>query len=178
MTQLHEDAGDYKRSRESVSHEAVHITPLPLPWDPGNDRDLPGVVKTGPCRKVWQEDSQERLEVKTAPQGTMTTLSGLQGQVGCKNPPAPSPRHWAKTQDERNDDIVCHHPSRRCTCQASRCLNLVSRQKGRGCLQQKQMSSYVHMQAAGCTRCFSVEFGSSTLDDIDIHCLRSKRVSK
>ena len=62
-----EDTGDYEHSKKSVSCEVAHITPLPLPWDPGNDKNLPGVVKTGPYCKVWQEDSQGRLQVQAAP---------------------------------------------------------------------------------------------------------------
>ena len=93
---MHVGAISPKHSKESVSREAAHFTPLPLPWDPGNDRDLPGVAKTGLCRKVRLEDSQERLEVQMAPRGMTLLSSGLQGQVGCKNPPAPFPRILSK----------------------------------------------------------------------------------
>ena len=64
---MHVGAISPKCSKESISHDTACITPLPLHWDPGNDRDLPGVAKTGPYCKVRQEDSQERLEVQMAP---------------------------------------------------------------------------------------------------------------
>ena len=53
---------------------------------------MTGIAKTGPYHEVRQEDSQERLEVQMAPRGTTPLSSGLQGQVGCKNPPVPFPR--------------------------------------------------------------------------------------
>ena len=42
-----EDTGNDERSKKSVSREAAHITLLPLPWDPGNDKNLPGEAKWG-----------------------------------------------------------------------------------------------------------------------------------
>src|SRR5882757_3539986 len=65
------DVGTSKHSKTNVSHEAVHIMLLPLPWDPGDSKNLPGVIEMMLYPKVRQKRHEEILEVHLAPQARL-----------------------------------------------------------------------------------------------------------
>ena len=54
----------YERSNKSVSHEAAQLTPLPLPWDPGNNKDLPGKRKRGRIARSGRRTVRRGLRCK------------------------------------------------------------------------------------------------------------------